>query len=159
MKVFPFIINFHGIGEPSRAYEQQGEEAYWLDSENFARILDFIAETPSRANLRITFDDGNLSDHSIAAHQLSERGLTAGFFVLVGKIGREGYLTKTLVRELSNSGFEIGSHGFDHVAWTQTDDVKLAREIGESKKIIEDLIGKAVHSASIPFGRYNRHVL
>ena|ERR1700722_11297903 len=159
MKPLPFIINFHGIGKPSRAYEPPGEEAYWIDFPSFSGILDFVAENPLRARLQLTFDDGNLSDHSVAAHELRERRLTAAFFVLGAKIGHKGYLSKTQIHELSAEGFEIGSHGLDHISWTQTSDFNLAREIGDSKKLIEDLIGKVVQSASIPFGRYDRRVL
>jgi peptidoglycan/xylan/chitin deacetylase (PgdA/CDA1 family) len=153
-----FVINFHGIGKPPRAYEP-GEEPYWIDREHFEDILDFVAQHPLGAGVRLTFDDGNSSDYAIATPELKRRGLGASFFVLAGKLGREGYLSRAEVRDLSAQGFEIGSHGLDHVAWTDASYAALVREIKDSKAILEDVTGCPVQSAAVPFGLYDRRVL
>ena len=154
----PFIINFHGVGKPPRAYEL-GEEPYWVDRVYFENILDFVAQHPFSTGVRLTFDDGNSSDYAIAAPELRRRGLSGSFFVLAGKLGREGYLSSVQVRELSAEGFEIGSHGLNHVVWTNASNAELAREINDSKAILEDITGRSVQSAAVPFGLYDRHVL
>ncbi len=154
----PFVINFHGVGTPPRAYEP-GEEPYWIDRANFENILDFVAQHPLGAGVRMTFDDGNSSDYLIAAPELKRRGLGGRFFVLAAKLGAEGYLSRAEVRELSAQGFEIGSHGLDHVAWTDASHAALVREIKDSKAILEDVTGCPVRSAAVPFGLYDRRVL
>jgi peptidoglycan/xylan/chitin deacetylase (PgdA/CDA1 family) len=154
----PFIINFHGVGKPPRAYEL-GEEPYWVDRVYFENILDFVAQHPFSTGVRLTFDDGNSSDYAIAAPELRRRGLSGSFFVLAGKLGREGYLSSVQVRELSAEGFEIGSHGLNHVVWTNASNAELAREINDSKAILEDITGRSVQSAAVPFGLYDRRVL
>jgi peptidoglycan/xylan/chitin deacetylase (PgdA/CDA1 family) len=154
----PFVINFHGVGNPSRAYEPD-EEPYWIDRVHFKNILDFVEQHPSRAELRLTFDDGNSSDYAIAAPELKRRGLGARFFVLAGKLGWKGYLSKAEVSDLSAQGFEIGSQGMDHVHWTDASDAALVREIKDSKAILEAVTGCPVRSAAIPFGLYDRRVL
>jgi peptidoglycan/xylan/chitin deacetylase (PgdA/CDA1 family) len=154
----PFVINFHGIGNPLRAYEA-GEESYWTDRGIFEIILEFVAQHSFNGEVRLTFDDGNSSDYAIAAPELKRRGLGARFFVLAGKFGQEGYLSRAEVRDLAAQGFEVGSHGLDHVAWTDASDAALVREIKDSKAILEDVTGCRVRSAAVPFGLYDRRVL
>ena len=70
-------LNFHGIGTPAREIEP-GEAPYWVATERFDAILDRIAAHPERARIRITFDDGNLSDLTVALPALG-RAASRGF--------------------------------------------------------------------------------
>ena len=153
-----FIMNFHGLGEPTRALET-GEADCWLTTVAYLQTLNMIAAHPLRAAIGVTFDDGNLSDLSIGAEPLLERGLTAVFFVLAGKLGQTGYLARADVRELSRLGFGIGTHGLNHVRWDELDRIALDEEITGSRRILEDVIGAPVADAGLPFGGYNRRVL
>jgi peptidoglycan/xylan/chitin deacetylase (PgdA/CDA1 family) len=153
-----FIVNIHGVGKIPRAYDS-GEEPYWIDNVDLESILDFVERHPRPNSIGLSFDDGNRSDHAIAAPALRRRGLRARFFVLAGKLDQDGYLSRGQLRELSEEGFEIGSHGYEHVDWTKANDGILTRELRDSKAIIEDTTGRAVTSAAIPFGIYDRHVL
>ena len=98
------IINltFHGIGEPERALEP-GEEQFWLDSDQFQSALDSVV---GRSDVRITFDDGNASDLEQALPGLRQRGLTATFFVVAGRLGDPGFLDEQDVRALAAAGME-----------------------------------------------------
>jgi peptidoglycan/xylan/chitin deacetylase (PgdA/CDA1 family) len=153
-----FIINLHGVGEPPRPYEK-GEGRYWLGQTELERVLDFVQDRRRSSNIEITVDDGNCSDYEIVAPELRKRGLNATFFVLAGRLDQVGYLRRSQLRELSKEGFEIGSHGLDHVDWTAADDEALARELLNSKLIIENIIDRRVTAAAIPFGLYDRRVL
>lgn len=152
------IINFHGIGTPSRSLEP-GEDRYWLSVDRFIAVIDRIAARPSVQDICITFDDGNISDLEIAAPVLASRGLSAQFFVLAGRIGSWGSLGTTDIRSLLAMGMSIGSHGMDHVNWTRLGVEALDRELKHSMNILGDIIGDKVSAASIPFGRYNATVL
>ena len=59
------VLNFHGIGTPARAFDP-GEADYWIGVERFRSVLDRIAGHPDQEHLSITFDDGNISDLTIA---------------------------------------------------------------------------------------------
>lgn len=149
---------FHGIGTPRRALEP-GEAPYWISRDQFAAVLDQVMTMPDPQAVRITFDDGNLSDLDLGLPLLLERGLTAEFFVLTGRIGKPGSLGAADIRALQAAGMGIGSHGMDHQDWSRLDPASLGRELEASRAILEDICVRPVKSAAIPFGRYNAAVL
>lgn len=149
-------IIFHGIGMPERTLEQ-GEKPYWISIERFEALLDVIAEDPKR--YCITFDDGNLSDHAIALPRLLARGLRAEFFVLTGRIGQPGSLGPQEISDLLAAGMGIGSHGVAHRDWRKLDSTELHTELEDSKIVLEELCGRPVIKAGIPFGSWNARVL
>lgn len=152
------VLNFHGIGTPARAFDP-GEADYWIGVERFRSVLDRIAGHPDQEHLSITFDDGNISDLTIAAPELQRRGLTAKFFVLTGRIGENGSLGSGDVRTLMSGGMGIGSHGIAHRDWASLSTIDLDDELSRSKSMLEEICGEPVRSAAIPFGRYNATVL
>lgn len=151
-------LNFHGIGTPARALEP-GEAPYWVSETLFTAILDRVAQSPDPGRYVITFDDGNLSDYTIALPALAEHGLTARFFVLTGRLGTAGSIDEDHLHGMRAAGMEIGSHGIGHVPWSDIDDDALAEEITRSKTTLEEICGAAVVEAGIPFGRYDARVL
>ncbi|HEY6630832.1 MAG TPA: polysaccharide deacetylase family protein [Rhizobiaceae bacterium] len=152
------IVNFHGIGAPARQLDP-GEAEYWISEDRFRNVLDRIAGHGDRDCLLITFDDGNLSDLSIAAPELLQRGLVAEFFVLTGRLGTPGSLAAGDVRLLTHMGMRIGSHGISHRDWTSLPAGELDDELRESKEVLEAISRGPIRSAAIPFGRYNASVL
>jgi len=152
-----FVLNFHGIGEAKRAYED-GEEPYWIADDQYRAALD-IVEAASEP-VSITFDDGNDSDYLLGVPELQMRGLEATFFVLAGKIGRTGYLTREMVAQIdADRLFSIGSHGMDHRAWPDLDDDELQGEIAGAQSLLGEICGRLVTDAGLPFGRYDRRVM
>lgn len=152
------VLNFHGIGTPQRALDP-GEAPYWVSIDQFTSMLDAVVQHPNRSNIGLTFDDGNKSDRTIALPLLQERGLTADFFVLTGRLGKEGSLDPMDVRALRDTGMGIGSHGIDHLDWSQLDPEALSVDLSKSKARLEDICGMPVTMAGIPFGLYNARVL
>jgi peptidoglycan/xylan/chitin deacetylase (PgdA/CDA1 family) len=153
-----FILNLHGVGEAVRPYEP-GEQPYWLSRSELTRVLDLVQGMSDCLDIALTVDDGNRSDYEIIAPELQKRGLVATFFVLAGKLDQPGYLRRSEVRDMAAGGFEIGSHGLHHVDWACCDDLCLAREVGNSKELIEGVTGRPVTAAAAPFGSYDRRVL
>ncbi|MGZ5321679.1 MAG: polysaccharide deacetylase family protein [Solirubrobacterales bacterium] len=151
------IINltFHGIGEPERALEP-GEEQVWLDSDQFQSALDSVV---GRSDVRITFDDGNASDVEQALPGLRQRGLTATFFIVAGRLGDPGFLDERGVRALAAAGMGIGSHGMRHRSWRQLDKRALEEEHATAKRLLEEVVDRPVTEAACPFGSYDRGVL
>ena len=149
---------FHGIGTPGRALEP-GEAPYWISVAQFEHVLDQICAAPQPALFRISFDDGNLSDHDIAMPRLLERGLRADFFVLSGRINTPGSLGEGHIRALQAAGMTIGSHGVAHQDWRRLDVRPCTAELTESHAALETICGHAITTAGIPFGGYDARVL
>ena len=152
------VLNFHGIGTPGREMEP-GEAPYWVGTDQFGAILDRIVAHPDRARIRITFDDGNISDRTVALPALTARGLAADFFVLSGRIGRPGSLGADDIAALLEAGMGIGSHGVAHLDWSALEPAALEAELAGSRARLEAVCRCPVRSAAIPFGRWSGGVL
>jgi len=151
-------IIFHGIGEPSRTLEP-GEAPYWITVAAFDALLDRIKAHPEPDRFRLSFDDGNLSDHDIALPRLIARGLRADFFVLSGRIGQPGSLDAARIIALQAAGMTIGSHGIAHRNWSRLDAATLTAEVTQSRAVLQTLCGQPVDTVGIPFGGYDAKVL
>jgi peptidoglycan/xylan/chitin deacetylase (PgdA/CDA1 family) len=106
----------------------------------------------------ITFDDGCETDLIVAASILSEFKFNATFYVVGGFVGQKGYLSINQLRELSDLGFEIGSHSMTHRYLTDLNKTHLHFEVSHSKDRLEQYIGKKVDHFSCPGGRWNPQV-
>lgn len=153
MKVINLTV--HGVGATSRDLDP-GEDETWLAVEQLDAALDAMKERP---DVRITFDDGNSSDVEIALPRLLSRGLTGEFFVLAGRLGEPGRLSKEQVRELVDAGMTVGSHGWAHRDWRRIDQQQAVEEITQANQVLGELTGREVSTVAIPFGSYDRHVL
>lgn len=152
------FITFHGLGEPARRLDRS-ELDYWVSRETYRDILDALQASDLRSRFRVTFDDGNVSDLAYGVPELLKRGLTGTVFVLAGRLGQAGYLTRLNVRELCDLKITIGSHGLNHVRWDSADSATLSSEIDRAIEILGELVGDRVDSLSIPFGQYNLRVI
>jgi peptidoglycan/xylan/chitin deacetylase (PgdA/CDA1 family) len=158
LRVVPdWVVNLtvHGIG-PAGHQLAPGEDRTWIGTGQFERLLDAVV---GRAEVRITFDDGNASDVDIALPRLLERGLTAEFFVLVGLLNQPGRLDVDGVRELRRAGMAVGSHGWAHRDWRRLDAGQAEEEIATANEVLGDLIGQPVTRVAIPYGSYDGRVL
>src|SRR3954452_17033988 len=97
------------------------------------RAPRFSTRSPGRDDVRITFDDGNISDYVHGLPALMERGLNATFFVVGGRIGAPGFLHAEAVRALLDAGMQIGSHGMEHRRWRGPSERELRSELEHSK--------------------------
>lgn len=155
------VVNFHGLG-PIPDHVDAGEARVWCaDVGLFAALLDSIAMVQAEHGLpvRITFDDGNASDHAIALPLLADRGLAAEFFVCAGRIGQRLYLDSGQMAEMRAAGMRFGSHGWSHLNWRTADDAVLEQEINAARTTIEAALGQPITSVAIPFGSYDRRVM
>lgn len=71
------------------------------------------------------------------------------------------YMTNTQIKNISDNGFEIGSHGMTHAILTANymNKNKIVEELGESKKMLEVVINKQVNSFCFPSGKYNPYLV
>jgi peptidoglycan/xylan/chitin deacetylase (PgdA/CDA1 family) len=148
-------LGFHGIGAPARELEPD-EDQYWIDAPQFEQLLDAALDLPA---VRLTFDDGNASDLTVALPVLVERGLTAAFFVIAGRLGQPGSLAADDVRALADAGMSIGTHGMQHRPWRSLDEEVYREELDEAREILEAASGSRIDEAACPYGAYDRKAL
>lgn len=151
------VVNvcFHGVGTPRRNLEP-GEDVYWARRDTFLGVLDAVV---GRHDVRLSFDDGNDSDTEIALPALQERGLTATFFVVAGRLDQPGSLSRDNVRHLHAAGMPIGNHGMWHRSWRGLDPACARDELVTAREALAEVIGVPVRDAALPLGRYDRHLL
>lgn len=147
-------ICFHGIGSPGRRIDDD-EARYWVTRDGYLRILDEVATWPATS---LSFDDGNASDVELGMPALLERGLSATFFVLAGRLDTAGSLTSDEVAGLGHVGMRVGSHGMDHVSWRSMSPDVRQRELVEARAIIAAIAGD-ITEAALPRGQYDRTTL
>jgi peptidoglycan/xylan/chitin deacetylase (PgdA/CDA1 family) len=113
---------------------------------------------PAVPAVTITFDDGSETDLISAVPLLNEVGFNATFYIVVGWLGRSGYLSLVQLRELADSGFEIGCHSMNHRYLTSLGDSELSVEITEAKDRLEQILGVRVDHLSCPGGFWSSRV-
>lgn len=148
-------ICFHGVGTPDRELEP-GEASYWVTQDSFKRILDELVDRPG---VRISFDDGNASDVERGLPALQERGLSATFFILAGRLENRGSLALDQVRELVAAGMQVGSHGMHHRSWRAMSSEDSEVELVEAREMLSEATGRPVTDAALPLGCYDRRLL
>ncbi len=177
----PLVLVYHSVTSGAR----RPAWPWSISARDFAHHLDFIADRgyttcavrdllSTTENLAatprvvITFDDG-YRDNLEAAEALSLRGMTASWFVLSGNLGQtprwkdhEGPQDPLLdiaeLRALEASGFEIGSHGVDHLRMTALNDAALDYQMNTSRQSLEQALGNPVRSFAYPFGAWDARV-
>jgi peptidoglycan/xylan/chitin deacetylase (PgdA/CDA1 family) len=148
-------LTFHGLGHVQRRLDP-GEDEVWGTRDAFLSVLDTVTE---HAEVRISFDDGNLSDVEIALPELCDRGLRATFFVVAGRVGSPGFLDEHGVRALAAAGMGIGCHGMRHRPWKGLDERALHEELVDARRMLEEIVERPVTTVACPFGSYDRRVL
>lgn len=110
-------------------------------------------------NVRLTFDDGGVSFYTVVADRLEARELYAYCFVTTDFIGRPGFLTAAQIRELDARGHVIGAHSASHpTRFSALSSEEMLREWIVSRRRLEDVLGHAVTTASVPGGYFSRQV-
>lgn len=114
----------------------------------------------------ITFDDG-YKDILKTKTYFKKLGIKPGLFVLSDSIHanfqelgtKRKFLTERNIKNLKNSGWEIGSHSATHSDLTTLDKQTLLDEIKISKKELEKKLGFKINYFAYPKGRYSLKVL
>lgn len=118
----------------------------------------------------LTFDDGCDSFYECVHPILAEFGFPAVVYPVVGYLGKRAswkgltnhqisILSSKKLRELSNSGYEIGSHTIEHPRLTTLQTENICEQLSGSKEILEDILGKPVTSFSYPHGNFNSETI
>lgn len=113
----------------------------------------------AKAGARLTFDDGGVSFYTVAADRLEAVGMHAYCFVTTDYIGRPGFLDVAQMRDLDARGHVIGTHSASHPArFSALRCEDMRREWTESRQRLEDVLGHAVSTGSVPGGYFSKDV-
>lgn len=97
----------------------------------------------------ITYDDGPGKSTTLEVlKNLKDREMVASFFVLAKQV--EAY--PAVAQQVKDAGMDMCSHSYTHAQMTKVGPVQLEREIGTSKKVIEEKLNTKVKLFRLPYG-------
>ena len=184
-KLLPFkanqavILMYHSIGHQGEFFQATVQE--------FAKHMDYLAKNKfnviglsklsadlsqgaglPKKTVAITFDDGYLDNYSLAWPILKEHCFPAIIFVNTAELGqtrmaRGGHrlplMSDKEILEMAKNGLvEFGSHCHHHVKLVNLAEPEMTEEFKQSKKALQDLLGKKPEILAYPSGRYNDSV-
>lgn len=126
-----------------------------------AELLDYLNGGPPLPErpVILTFDDGYEDNYRVAYPLLRQAGLTGTFFVVANLVGKPGYMTWDQLREMQANGMVIESHSLDHVDLRRQPPAELRRQLTESRRILEEQLGRPVRFLNYPAGQYTPEVI
>jgi len=161
---------YHGLYEkPSElAGVPAPEMRYYLSAAQFEHQLDRLAEhglracsvadylsapdSPQEKRVILTFDDGHISNYTLARPMLQARGFRATFFIVANWIGQPDRMNRDQLNELVRSGMSVGSHGLTHARLSSISSQELDTELTRSKQLLEQMLGVEVRQLALPGG-------
>lgn len=158
------VLMYHGLHADADAPGRY-EPVYSVTPVAFAAQLDWLcahgyrsvrlddAKAGQDKQVVISFDDGDISNLTVALPLLAERGMTAECFITSDFIGESGMLGMQDVRTLADAGIGIQAHGRSHRFLEDLDDETLFAELRDSKALLETASGRPVTAVAFPGGR------
>jgi peptidoglycan/xylan/chitin deacetylase (PgdA/CDA1 family) len=103
----------------------------------------------------ITFDDGHADVYQHAYPILEQYGFSAAMYVVANRAGVPGFLSVDEMKQLTHSGWEIGSHTMSHADLAELNDQDLEAELTDARQLLEASLGVAINSLAYPFGSFS----
>ena len=165
------VLYYHSI--PSEYREAFAEQVAMLA--RLARPVNVESVPPLLPGMRhaaITFDDGFEDSLQNAVPELVKRKVPATFFVTVDVLGQlaqwwpesdpernRRIATAEQLRQLPSQWISIGAHTATHARLSELDENDAKREILESRRKLETLLGHSVDIFSFPYGDFNEKLV
>lgn len=105
-----------------------------------------------------SWDDGDPNDRRVADLLLAN-SVRGTFYIPLNREPGLPMLSSSEIRSLAFTGFEIGAHTVSHRTLTDLHPEEIRHEVRESKKSLEQLLGREVSMFCYPRGRYDAGVL
>lgn len=136
-----------------------------LDFDDYVAIRKGEKPMPEKP-VMVTFDDGYLSNYTMAFPALKANGQKAVIYVAVEPdeytrtkvVGIDGFVNDEQMREMSAGGVSIQSHTVTHCILAEESDEQVLFELEASKQRLEQITGKPVKHIAIPRAGYSRRV-
>jgi peptidoglycan/xylan/chitin deacetylase (PgdA/CDA1 family)/glycosyltransferase involved in cell wall biosynthesis len=178
------VLAYHKVVESS---SEAGKHGIYVTRENFDWQIGYLKKKGfvtltfrDYANLTeeqkkygkyifLTFDDGYEDNYRVAFPILKKYGFKATIFLVAGKDTNEWDRAKSSepevrllsgeeIQEMKKYGIEFGPHSLTHPDLTKIEPEQAKREIIESKKKIEEIIGDEVITFAYPYGKLNQEL-
>lgn len=135
----------------------------WLSTNGFHPVdfndvrAYFAGQRPLPAKpVVITLDDGYTDLYTTAYPILRAHAFKAVAYIVSGFVGQSRYVTAGQVVEMDRHGIQIGSHTVDHANIAGTTSFYSAlRQLSDSKRWLENLLGHPVIDFAYPSGKFN----
>jgi len=155
----PMVLAFHEI------VGERFSGLYKLSTAQFEDYLHVVQElcketSPNSPSIRITFDDGHISNYHLALPLLGRHRVRAMFFVTGGSIGGSTqHMRGSHLKQLAASGHEVQSNAWSHRGLTDCSQHPLEEELLRARETLEENLAFPARKIAIPYGRYNVRVL
>jgi peptidoglycan/xylan/chitin deacetylase (PgdA/CDA1 family) len=178
------VFCYHSV-HPDRSYVSTKPEVFerhiqWLNEHcRLASLADVVGAAAVSHNgkpvVAITFDDGYEDNHSYALPILVKYETPATFFITAGLVDRDPAVLRRFqqllgcgpddvapldwaqVRELRDSGMDIGSHTYSHPNLARLSREETEEELRTSRDLISDRLGAPIDLFAYPFGKPRVH--
>lgn len=130
-----------------------------LPLESLATLIKERKKIPSKT-ISITFDDGYKDNYIYAFPILKKYHLPATVFIITDEVGRADRLSWDQIKAMQDSGIiTFGSHtlGPEPLINIKSEQ-DLKKQIFDSKKILEEKLGRPISAFSYPEGRFNNRI-
>lgn len=171
------VLLYHSLGDGPLALNDDTfrKQMEWLASVAEIVPLGALLAARSRSPLQvaITFDDGYASVHAAALPLLRDAGGMAAVFLNTAWIGvrerkrsvsaqghypNDSFLLWREVEGLAAAGWEVGSHGVDHLDLTRQPDAIVRAQLNESRARIRDVLDVCSPVFAYTWGHNTRHL-
>lgn len=136
-----------------RFLQERGWTALAID--DVIRMVGGQKEVPARA-FALTFDDGYRDNWTEAFPVLQRLSMRAVIYLVTERIGTPEFLTWPDIEAMADSGLvTFGSHTHTHRHFIRGERYQdLEQELGQSKALIEERLGKLCQDLAWPWGDY-----
>ena len=167
------VLNYHKVSDSKEigrnvvSTESFKEQMSYLHEEGYQTIHTNDYDSCScEKPIIITFDDAYTEIYENCFQIMESFSFKGLIFPIVNFIGKLNtwdanlagitfkHMNKESLIELSEAGWEIGSHSLNHISFLHAKNLK--EEIFDSRKALEDITGKEVNTFSYPFGRVSK---
>ncbi len=136
------------------------EQLCYMNSHHYKAVT--ISELPKIQAMdktaAVTFDDGYMGNYLYAFKTLRKFDFKATFFITTDWIGLPNMLGWKELKEMSESGMEIGSHTCSHLLLGEEPENRIREELQKSKLLLESNLNKKIEVISYPNGNFNQTV-
>lgn len=124
------------------------------------QIISLIAASKPlpRRTVVLTFDDGYENFFTQAFPVLKSYGYPVTLFVSAGRTTMAGYLNWDQMLTMQKEGITFASHGMDHFYLPNASPERRRLEIFESKKLLEQHLGRPVDIYCYAVGGFNKDI-
>jgi len=178
------ILTYHRVGVPRAGTWERGTvpparfrrqlrllRALGFEFSPLGDVVGWLAGRQGQGSRRValTFDDGYADVYGHAFPLLAEARIPAVMFLVAQRqtdewahphgTGHLPLLNWAQAREMADAGVTFGSHSLTHARLTECEAERLRAEAADSKKLIEDALGREVRHFCYPYGAFDERVV